>query len=808
MKYRLFFLLFCFLSTVFQIGAQNRENILLKEGWSFTKDVGLEHPKWEPVNIPHDWAIYGPFDMKHDLQIVAIEQNNETEKTLKTGRTGGLPFMGKGEYRTTFEVADTTNRTITLLFDGAMSNSRVKVNGKEVIFWPNGYNAFHVNLDGIVKPGTNRLQVNLENFSEQSRWYTGAGLYRNVHLIITRKVHIPIWGTYITTPHVKADYASVNLRITIAGTAKGQQVRIKTQIKDINGKIVATAESTHCSHGQEASQNFIVDNPDLWSTDTPNLYTASTKLYLGNEEIDCYDTRFGIRSLEYIPEKGFFLNGGKTKFKGVCNHHDLGPLGAAINKSALRHRLNLLKDMGANAIRTSHNVPSPELVSLCDEMGMMLMIEPFDDWGYRPKSPNGYGHFFGEWAQKDITNMVKQFRNHPSVVMWSIGNEVPSQCAPEGLEELRMLQDLVHLLDPTRPVTCGMEKFGDVLRNGFGATIDIPSFNYKPQYYEQAYQILPQKLMIGSETASTLSSRGIYYFPVIFRGQEMVYHPENQASSYDNENTSWSNTPDLDFLKDENLDYLLGQFVWTGFDYLGEPTPYDTNAWPSHSSLFGIIDLASIPKDRYFLYRSVWNTQSPTLHILPHWNWKGKEGENIPVFVYTSYPKAELFINGKSQGIRTKNDSTEHSRYRLMWNETIYQPGEIKVTAYDSKGQATETKVLRTAGKPHHLVITPNRKDISLEDEDLIYFTIQIADKEGNIVPTENRKVKFKVEGSGHFLAVANGDPTSLHSFQAPHINLFSGAATAIAKVESKGKLLFTASAPGIKSASYVIDVK
>lgn len=374
----------------------------MKEGWSFTKDVGLEHPKWEPVNIPHDWAIYGPFDMKHDLQIVAIEQNNETEKTLKTGRTGGLPFMGKGEYRTTFEVADTTNRTITLLFDGAMSNSRVKVNGKEVIFWPNGYNAFHVNLDGIVKPGTNRLQVNLENFSEQSRWYTGAGLYRNVHLIITRKVHIPIWGTYITTPHVKADYASVNLRITIAGTAKGQQVRIKTQIKDINGKIVATAESTHCSHGQEASQNFIVDNPDLWSTDTPNLYTASTKLYLGNEEIDCYDTRFGIRSLEYIPEKGFFLNGGKTKFKGVCNHHDLGPLGAAINKSALRHRLNLLKDMGANAIRTSHNVPSPELVSLCDEMGMMLMIEPFDDWGYRPKSPNGYGHFLENGRKRTL----------------------------------------------------------------------------------------------------------------------------------------------------------------------------------------------------------------------------------------------------------------------------------------------------------------------------------------------------------------------------------------------------------------------
>lgn len=787
----------------------DRQVTTLNEGWEFTKGRPDASTKWQQVRVPHDWAIYGPFDIANDLQKVAVEQNGETEETLKTGRTGGLPFIGKGTYKTTFEVPDTTNRNITLVFDGAMSNAHVKVNGKEVAYWPYGYDSFYADVTDAVKPGDNDMVVELENFERASRWYPGAGLYRNVHVVNTDRVHIPTWGTYITTPDVSKDEASVRLEMEIAGAKKGEKVDVVTDIVSPDGKIVASNKSQYVSHGQNFVQNFLVGKPELWNTESPALYTAKTKLIVGGEEVDAYDTKFGIRKLEYIPEKGFFLNGKPTKFQGVCNHHDLGPLGAAVNKSALRHQVEIMKDMGANAIRTAHNMPAPELVELCDELGMMLMVEPFDDWGFRPKSPNGYGAFFNEWAERDITNMVMHYRNNPSVVMWSIGNEVPSQWGPDGMSELTMLQNLVKSLDPTRPVTCGMDQIGAVLDNGFAAALDIPGFNYKPQRYEEAYAKLPQKLILGSETASTVSSRGVYHFPVSFdKEHNTVMHPDNQSSSYDNETCDWSNTPDIDFFMDEKP-WVLGQFVWTGFDYLGEPSPYDTNAWPSHSSVFGIVDLASLPKDRYYLYRSQWNKNDSTLHILPHWNWAGREGEVTPVFVYTSYPKAELFINGKSQGIREKNDSTLQTRTRLMWNETVYEPGEVKVVAYDEKGNPAAEKSIRTAGKPHHLVLTTNRKTLDANGDDLAYITVQVADKDGNIVPTDSRAVKFSIKGAGSFEATANGDPTSLRSFQKPEMDLFSGAATAIVRSSKEGgKLNFTATAKGVKPATISIDVK
>lgn len=787
----------------------DRQVTTLNEGWEFTKGRPDASTKWQQVRVPHDWAIYGPFDIANDLQKVAVEQNGETEETLKTGRTGGLPFIGKGTYKTTFEVPDTTDRNITLVFDGAMSNAHVKVNGKEVAYWPYGYDSFYADVTDAVKPGNNDMVVELENFERASRWYPGAGLYRNVHVVNTDRVHIPTWGTYITTPDVSKDEASIRLEMEIAGAKKGEKVDVVTDIVSPDGKIVASNKSQYVSHGQNFVQNFLVGKPELWNTESPALYTAKTKLIVGGKEVDAYDTKFGIRKLEYIPEKGFFLNGKPTKFQGVCNHHDLGPLGAAVNKSALRHQVEIMKDMGANAIRTAHNMPAPELVELCDELGMMLMVEPFDDWGFRPKSPNGYGAFFNEWAERDITNMVKHYRNNPSVVMWSIGNEVPSQWGPDGMSELTMLQNLVKSLDPTRPVTCGMDQIGAVLDNGFAAALDIPGFNYKPQRYEEAYAKLPQKLILGSETASTVSSRGVYHFPVSFdKEHNTVMHPDNQSSSYDNETCDWSNTPDIDFFMDEKP-WVLGQFVWTGFDYLGEPSPYDTNAWPSHSSVFGIVDLASLPKDRYYLYRSQWNKNDSTLHILPHWNWAGREGKVTPVFVYTSYPKAELFINGKSQGIREKNDSTLQTRTRLMWNETVYEPGEVKVVAYDEKGNPAAEKSIRTAGKPHHLVLTTNRKTLDANGDDLAYITVQVADKDGNIVPTDSRAVKFSVKGAGSFEATANGDPTSLRSFQKPEMDLFSGAATAIVRSSKEGgKLNFTATTKGVKPATISIDVK
>ncbi len=720
-----------------------------------------------------------------------------------------MPFIGKGSYRTVIDVPDTTGRALTLVFDGAMSNAHVKVNGKELAYWPYGYNSFYVDITDAVHPGKNDVEVDLENFERASRWYPGAGLYRNVHLVNTDKVHIPVWGTYVTTPKVTKDYASVRLEVKIAGLNDGQKAMVATEILSPAGDVVAKNSSEFVYHGQKDFQNFLVNRPELWSPKLPKLYTARTTVSVDGKVVDSYDTRFGIRSIEYVPEKGFFLNGELTKFRGVCNHHDLSPLGAAVNRSALRHQIELLKDMGVNAIRTSHNMPAPELVELCDEMGVMLMIEPFDDWSFRPKSPNGYGSYFNEWAERDITNMVEHYRNSPSVVMWSIGNEVPSQWGPGGVKELTMLQDLVHKLDPTRPVTCGMDQIRAVLDNGFAAALDIPGFNYKPQFYEEAYEKLPQKLILGSETASTVSSRGVYHFPIEFKEHNHVTHPDHQSSSYDNESCIWSNTPDIDFAMDDDKDYVIGQFVWTGFDYLGEPSPYDTDAWPNHSSVFGIIDLASLPKDRYYLYRSKWNEESPTLHILPHWNWKGREGKVTPIFVYTSYPKAELFINGKSQGVREKNDSTYQNRYRLMWNETVYEPGEVKVVAYDDNGNAVAEESIKTAGKPHHFVVTPNRESLKADGDDLVYFTVQVADRNGNIVPTDDRLVKFKVDGAGAFEATANGDPTCLLPFQNPEMKLFSGAATAIARSgKTPGTLRFRVTAKGVAPAEVEIPVR
>ena len=792
-----------------------RQETLLKDSWQFCKGDKATAGTWQNVSIPHDWAIFGPFDRNNDLQKVAVEQNGEKVATWKTGRTGGLPFIGKGSYKTTFMVTDTTDRSLTLIFDGAMSNAHVLVNGKEVGYWPYGYNSFYVDINSAVRPGENTLEVDLENFKQASRWYPGAGLYRNVHLINTHRVHVPVWGTFITTPEVSSKFASIKLDIEIKGAKKleqwpnGEKIIVTTVIKSPNGKEVARKENEYIARRQIFSQNFIVNNPELWSPDSPALYVATTTLSLNGKVVDSYDTRFGIRSIKYVPEKGFFLNGKYTKFKGVCNHHDLGPLGAAVNRSALRHQIELLKEMGANAIRTSHNMPAPELVELCDELGIMLMIEPFDDWSFRPKSPNGYGRFFNEWAERDMENMVKHYRNSPAVVMWSIGNEVTGQWSHVGMDELVMLQDVIHRLDPTRPATCGCDQIKSVLDNGFAAALDIPGFNYKPQFYDECHQRLPQGLILGSETASTVSSRGVYHFPVVWGEHHTVTHPDHQSNSYDNEACSWSNTPDYDFARDDDNEWVIGQFVWTGFDYLGEPSPYDTDAWPNHSSVFGIIDLASLPKDRYYLYRSVWNKKSPTLHILPHWNWKGREGEITPVFVYTSYPKAELFINGKSYGMREKNDSTLMNRYRLMWNEIKYEPGEVKVVAYDSNGYAAMEKTIKTTGKPHHLVASVNHNTLKADGEDLAYITVQVADKDGNIVPTDNRLVKFKVTGAGKFRATANGDPTCLYSFQGEEMPLFSGALTAIVQAANEsGTIEFTATAKGVKPCKLLINVK
>lgn len=606
---------------------------------------------------------------------------------------------------------------------------------------------------------------------------------------------------------MKDEYASVCLRTTILNAGK-TELTVVTDIMDADGQVVSTKTNKGViNHGQPFTQNFIVERPKLWSPETPVLYKAVSKIYSGDTLLDTYSTRFGIRTIEYIADKGFYLNGKRRKFQGVCNHHDLGPLGAVINVAALRHQLTLLKEMGCDAIRTSHNMPAPELVELCDEMGFMMMLEPFDEWDIA-KCDNGYHRFFNEWAEKDMVNMLRQYRNNPCVVMWSIGNEVPTQWSPEGYKVAKFLQDICHREDPTRPVTCGMDQVKSVLANGFAAMLDIPGLNYRAHLYDEAYERLPQNIILGSETSSTVSSRGVYKFPVERKAGAM--YDDHQSSSYDLEYCNWSNIPDIDFARAEDHEWTIGQFVWTGFDYLGEPSPYDTNAWPNHSSMFGIIDLASIPKDRYYLYRSVWNKEAETLHILPHWNWEGREGEKTPVFVYTNYPSAELFINGKSYGRQTKHkNGTVENRYRLMWHDAVYQPGEVRVVAYDEQGNPVAEKTVRTAGKPHHIELVTDRSSLQADGKDLAYVTLRIVDKDGNLCPNDGRLVSFKVKGAGKYRASANGDPTCLDLFHKPEMHAFGGMLTVIVQSgEKTGEIELQATAKGIKTGTIRIPVK
>ncbi|MCD8177258.1 MAG: DUF4982 domain-containing protein [Tannerellaceae bacterium] len=792
-----------------------RQEFLLEKNWKFTKgdfpeavENNFNDSRWETVTVPHDWAIYGPFDRKYDLQEVAITQNGEQIPTVKTGRTGGLPYIGTGWYRNRFDIEqfESGKKRVTLLFDGAMSEARVYVNGQEACFWPFGYNSFHCDVTDLLNPDgkNNTVAVRLENKPQSSRWYPGAGLYRNVHVIVTNEVHVPVWGTYITTPYVSAEYASVNLKTEIENS-RGE-VRIVTEIRDNNNTVVAQKDNTlKINHAKPFEQNFIVEKPRLWSPEDPVLYHAVSKIYYGEELVDEYTTRFGIRDIRIIADKGFFLNGQHRKFQGVCNHHDLGPLGAAINVAALRRQLTILKDMGCDAVRTAHNMPAPELVELCDEMGFMMMVEPFDEWDIA-KCENGYHRFFDEWAEKDMVNMLRNYRNNASIVMWSIGNEVPTQCSPNGYRVASFLQNICFREDPTRPVTCGMDQVSCVLNNGFAAMIQVPGFNYRTHRYTEAYEKLPQNIVLGSETSSTVSSRGSYKFPVEKKADAL--YDDHQSSSYDLEYCSWSNIPDEDFALADDYEWTMGQFVWTGFDYLGEPSPYDTDAWPNHSSMFGIIDLASIPKDRYYLYRSIWNAGEETLHILPHWNWEGREGEITPVFVYTNYPEAELFINGKSYGKQRKNNSTLLNRYRLMWMDTVYEPGEVKVVAYDQTGKAVAEKIVRTAGKPYKIELTPDRIQLSADGKDLAYINVKVVDKDGNVCPNEQQMINFSVKGKGKYRAAANGDPTSLDQFHLPKMPLFNGQLTAIVQAsEENGKLIFEATAKGLCSAKLEIDV-
>ncbi len=795
--------LLCNLGCVAQDNA--RTVILLDKHWQFiNREVtGAEMPEtdtadWETVSVPHDWAIKGPFDKEIDRQVVRVTQDLEKVAKERTGRTGALPHIGVGWYRNRFTLPEfQKGKKALLVFDGAMSDAHVYINGKKVGNWPFGYNYFYFDISEYLKDGENLLAVRLENLPFSSRWYPGAGIYRKVQIIVKDDVSFEQWGTFITTPVISDELATVNIKSAV----NDKHVRVVTEITDADRKIVATGSSDTLA-GNQIEQNLSVANPKLWSPDSPYLYTAHLKLYQGAELKDELVTRFGIRRVVFDPDRGMVLNGKVIKFKGVCLHHDLGPLGAAVNKSALKRQITIMKDMGCNAIRSSHNMPSHEQLALCDEMGILFLAETFDEW-VKPKVKNGYNRWFKAWAEKDVVNLVRATRNHPCIVMWSSGNEVPDPHGGEGPKRAKWQQDIFQREDPTRPVPRGMDQVKAVMANGFGAVPDIPGLNYRVHLYQEAYETFPQGLLLGSETASTVSSRGIYKFPV--EKSDWKKWDDLQCSSYDVVCCSWSNLPEDDFVLQDDKDWVIGEFVWTGFDYLGEPAPYGLE-WPSRSSYFGICDLGGLPKDRYYLYRSRWNTTEDTLHILPHWNWAGREGEVTPVFVYTNYNSAELFVNGVSQGVQTKNHDTKQSRYRLMWMDVKYQPGTVKVVALDDDGKAVAEKAMHTAGKAHHLELSADRKEIVADGRDLCYVTVTVVDKNGLPCPTAANRLNFKVSGAGQFKAVCNGDATSLEMFHLPTMKAFSGKLVVLVQsLEKAGGIELDVAGHGLKTAKMTI---
>ena len=782
-------LLVAFLTATVIASAQVRQETTLTDDWQFSQDK----KNWQSVSIPHDWAIAGPFDKKWDLQKVAIEQNGETEATEKSGRSGALPWIGEGHYRRTLTIPAGCEHA-ELIFDGAMAEPVVFINGQKAGYWAYGYNAFRVDITPFIKDGDNLLEVDLKNVEESSRWYPGAGIYRPVTLLLTQQTHLDDWSIYVRTVSQKDDKAV--LEVEGKAIKPNQDMSANVALVSPDGHTAVADRDIRINGDGSFHTTLNVEGAKWWTPETPYLYKLITTIADSKGKVvdeKCIKT--GIRTIRVTREKGFQLNGQTRKLKGVCLHHDLGPLGVAINKAALIRQIKMMKQMGCDAIRTSHNMPSQWQMDICDSLGMMVMAESYDMWIY-PKCKNGYARFFKEWSDKDMTNLVLANRNHPSIVMWSIGNEIPEQGSEEGRQISVRLQGICHALDPSRPVTQGMDRAEAALRSGFAQAMEVPGFNYRVHKYQNNIEKLPQGFLLGSETASTVSSRGVYQFPVVAEAVDTEsselrkHHYNGQCSSYDVQYCSWSNLPDDDWVWQDDKDWVIGEFVWTGYDYLGEPSPYD-EYWPSRSSYFGICDLAGLPKDRYYLYRSKWQKGDHTIHLLPHWTWgKERRGQVTPVYCYTDYPTAELFVNGKSQGKISKNPKERLDRYRLRWNDVKYEPGKLRVVVYDEQGRQAGEQIVSTAGKPSKLkldVWTQHDAEwLKADGEDLAFITVSLTDAKGTVIPDANDQLTFEVFGAGRFEAVCNGDATSLESFKKPTMRLFSGQLVIVVRSDKK----------------------
>ena len=803
----------------------NTEPQSFNKNWLFFKGEaqGAEHinyddTQWRPLDLPHDWAIEGPFDIKYNA------------------RCGGLPFHGTGWYRKHFQIPKSAQgKHITLHFDGAMNNAKVYLNGQLVGHRPNGYIGFTVNLSQHLNyEGDNVVAVKLTPEDLSSRWYPGAGIYRNTWLEINNKIHIPQWGTYITTPKITAKEADVNLNIEVNNVSKANSlIVVKSAIYNSQDVIVASVSDSINAKANSLvnlSQSTVVSNPKLWDLNTPNLYVAKTMLYDHKGLIETYHTTFGIRSIIYDSDSGFKLNNNTTRFQGVCLHHDLGPLGTAVNERATERQLEIMKRMGVNAVRTSHNPPSPEQVKLCDAMGIMMQVEAFDVWK-KPKVENDYSKYFEDWHEQDLRDLIRTYRNNPSVVMWSIGNEIQEQA--DKVNGGRIAKELVAICkdeDPTRPTTAGFNYYRQPIKNGLAEAVDLVGWNYKPRKYKEVLSEYPEWIVYGSETSSTVSSRGIYHLPL----EKYRLHPSLQITSYDFIGPPWAYPPDIEFEAIDTNPKHLGEFIWTGFDYLGEPTPYggrdnSTNGywnghWPARSSYFGAVDLAGFPKDRFYLYQSQW-TKAPMVHLLPHWNWEGREEESIPVFVYTNAEEAELFLNGKSLGKKVKGkDKTPIpinfidweggryqgdflSPYRLMW-KVPYQKGKLSVKAYDKSKLVAQAERI-TAGNPAKIRLIPDRSNIKANKDDLSFITVEVTDEQGNICPNASNNIHFEVSGVGVIAAVGNGNAASTASFQSNQRKAFQGKCLLVIKsIDKSGEINIKASAKGLTSESLMISAK
>ncbi len=800
-----------------RISGERRVNF--DANWRFYKGEaeGAEKPEfddsnWRLLRLPHDWAIEGPFD-----------------ETLNPS-TGALPISGTGWYRKSFILpSNARGRIFTLVFDGAMSNSTVWVNGEELGGRPYGYSSFYFDLTPHLHFGSeaNVVAVRLAPEPDSSRWYPGAGIYRNVWMDVTAPVHVAEWGTYVTTPQVADGKATVSVKTEIRNqSGNDARVEVRQTILDSSGKAVSNGSAGTVVVSADATRtipvSLTVTNPQRWDMDHPYLYMLVTEVVDGQRVIDKYSTTFGIRTIAFDRDKGFLLNGKTRRLHGVCLHHDLGALGAAVNRRATERELQIMKAAGVNAVRTSHNPPSPELLELSDRMGLVIMDESFDMW-HIAKVPNGYSKYFDQWSERDLRDMARRDRNHPSIILWSIGNEIPEQNSPDGWKEAKRLTDFFHEEDPTRPTTSAMNDWDAAIRNHFADNVDIKGFNYQPMHYEQIMHDHPDWVIYGSETESCVSSRGVYNLPIVAYEKP----PSHQISSYDTVAPFWAYCPDVEFTYQDKLPNVLGEFVWTGFDYIGEPTPYwDGNSgdtkddWPARSSYFGFVDLAGFPKDNYYLYQSEW-TSRPMVHILPHWNWEGREGQTIPVMAYSNAEEVELFVNGKSLG-RKKRFSDEWempvghnvsdtgkfvTKYRRIW-QVPYQPGNLKAVAYSDGKQVGEEEI-RTAGAPARIKLIADRRVIHADGDDLSYITVRVEDKDGNLCPLADNLIHFDVSGAGEIAGVDNGNAATTEPFHADHRKAFNGMALLILRSHADaGKIHVIATGDGLPPSQLDIQTK